>query len=106
MNKNIIKKCLKESIDEMFIRNRVRQIVKEEAEKEQKKDNERGKRSYVTSTLKNNDSDKYDHANLAYELWPNMDPDSARSYFSKCVRGERSFSNKDITKLFELLRSK
>lgn len=64
------------------------------------------KRNFIMSVLKHNDNDKYDHAHLAYQLWPNMSKDAARSYFSKCVRGERDFSDNDITRLFNMLRSK
>lgn len=85
----------------------IRKIVKEEFDKETEVDNTiQGRKEFVMNALRNNDKDKYDHAYLSYKLWPSMDKDSARSYFSKCVRGERNFSDKDITSLFELIRSK
>ena len=65
-----------------------------------------GKKTYVSNMLKKNDNDKFDHAHLAYQLWPNMNKDAARSYFSKCVRGERNFSDEEVTNLFNMLRSK
>ena len=64
------------------------------------------KKSFVAAMLKKNDNDKFDHAHLAYQLWPNMNKDTARSYFSKCVRGERNFSDEEVTNLFNMLRSK
>ena len=112
MKKDFITECINSALNEEIIRKKVRQIVKEEVEKEKDKEKEgnvaniEGKKSFVTNALKNDDSDKYDHANLAYQLWPSLDPDTARSYFSKCVRGERNFSNKDITSLYELIRTK
>lgn len=60
----------------------------------------KGKRQWVNKRLDDNDNDKYDHAQLAYYLWADKDKDSARSYFSKCVKGTRRFSDDDIKKLY------
>lgn len=92
--KESIKRMVREAIAEMHIYNRLNEessIVG-------------SKKSFITATLNKNDKDKFDHAHLAYKLWPDMDKDTARSYFSKCVRGERNFSDEEITKLFNMLR--
>lgn len=60
----------------------------------------KGKRQWVNRRLDDNDNDKYDHAQLAYYLWPDKDKDSARSYFSKCTKGIRRFTDDDIKKLY------
>lgn len=100
MNKRILKESIKrmvrESINEMLSANRLNEDNTSLA----------GKKSFVTATLSRNDNDKFDHAHLAYELWPDMDKDTARSYFSKCVRGERNFSDEEVTQLFNMLRNK
>ena len=103
MNKRIlqesIKRMVKESIDEILGYGKIYE------EKEETSDIT-NKKTYVNSVLKKNDNDKYDHAHLAYQLWPDMDKDSARSLFSKCVRGKRNFSDKDITSLYNFIRTK
>lgn len=102
MNKDIlresIRRMVKEAIQEM--RNTT---TLQEADEKSKNDS---KRKFVTNTLNQNDNDKFDHAHLAYRLWPNKDKDSARSYFSKCLKGDRQFSDKDVTKLYNMLSSK
>lgn len=51
-----------------------------------------------------------DVAQYAYELWPDKDKDSCRSYFYKCLNGERddngneySFSNSEINDLYSMI---
>lgn len=100
--KENIKRMVRETLQEEVLRQHIRQMVKEELEN----NGRQGQRQYVMKTLSDNNNDKYDHAHLAYELWPDMDRDTARSYFSKCVRGERNFTNDDIASLFSLIRSK
>lgn len=87
----------------------ISEIITEKKKKKSKK-SKKGKKSdqtrdaYISASLDSNDDDKFSHADLAYELWPDLDKDSARSYFSKCVKGKRHFSDEDATTLYSLLR--
>lgn len=123
--KNEIKSIIRESLREMSLRNHVRKIVSEEVNRlfESKAINEAGegggegnsniKRKAVMNLLKD---DKYDHAYLAYQLWHPKDDnekDTYRSLFSKKATGKpdndgavRSFTDDEITKLYELIRNK
>jgi hypothetical protein len=123
--KNEIKSIIRESLREMSLRNHVRKIVSEEVNRlfESKVINEAGegegegnaniKRKAVMNLLKD---DKYDHAYLAYQLWHPKDDnekDTYRSLFSKKATGKpdndgavRSFTDDEITKLYELIRNK
>lgn len=59
------------------------------------------KRRSVTQRLKDK---KIDYAPLAYELWPGMSKDAARSWFSKKVDGKNeSFNDEEISQLYSLL---
>ena len=62
------------------------------------------KRRTVTQRLKDK---KIDYAPIAYELWPDMTEDAARSWFSKKVegRGGESFSDQEISKIYSLLNN-
>lgn len=61
------------------------------------------KRRTVTQRLKDK---KIDYAPLAYELWPDMSEDAARSWFSKKVDGRNeSFNDEEISKLYNLLNN-
>mgnify|MGYP004446201441 FL=1 len=61
------------------------------------------KRRIVTQRLKDK---KIDWAPIAYELWPNMSEDAARSWFSKKVAGKNeSFSDEEISKIFQMLNN-
>lgn len=61
------------------------------------------KRRTVTQRLKDK---KIDYAPIAYELWPDMTPDAARSWFSKKVDGKNeSFSDEEISKIYNLLNN-
>lgn len=62
------------------------------------------KRRTVTQRLKDK---KIDYAPIAYELWPDMSEDAARSWFSKKVdgRGGESFSDQEISKIYNLLNN-
>ena len=123
--KNEIKSIIRESLREMSLRNHVRKIVSEEVNRlfESKAINEADegegegnaniKRKAVMNLLKD---DKYDHAYLAYQLWHPKDDnekDTYRSLFSKKATGKpdndgavRSFTDDEITKLYELIRNK
>lgn len=60
------------------------------------------------SVLKWLRSDQIDHAAICRELWPKMNEDTARSLFSKKVRGEDadgnpySFTEKEINSLYNM----
>ena len=62
------------------------------------------KRRTVTQRLKDK---KIDYAPIAYELWPDMTEDAARSWFSKKVDGRdgESFSDQEISKIYHLLNN-
>jgi hypothetical protein len=62
------------------------------------------KRRTVTQRLKDK---KIDYAPIAYELWPNMSEDAARSWFSKKVdgRGGESFTDEEVSKIYNLLNN-
>ena len=61
------------------------------------------KRRIVTQRLKDK---KIDWAPLAYELWPNMTEDAARSWFSKKVAGKKAeFSDEEVSALYRLLNN-
>ena len=121
--KNEIKSIIRESLKEMSLRNHVRKIVSEEVnrlfeskvinEADEGEGNANIKRKAVMNLLKD---DKYDHAYLAYQLWHPKDDnekDTYRSLFSKKATGKpdndgavRSFTDDEITKLYELIRNK
>ncbi len=61
------------------------------------------KRRIVTQRLKDK---KIDWAPLAYELWPNMTEDAARSWFSKKVAGKKAeFTDEEVSALYRLLNN-
>ena len=61
------------------------------------------KRRIVTQRLKDK---KIDWAPLAYELWPEMTEDAARSWFSKKVAGKKAeFSDEEVSTLYRLLNN-
>lgn len=61
------------------------------------------KRRIVTQRLKDK---KIDWAPLAYELWPNMTEDAARSWFSKKVSGKKAeFTDEEVSALYRLLNN-
>ena len=62
------------------------------------------KRRNVTQRLKDK---KINYAPISYELWPDMTPDAARSWFSKKVDGKNaSFSDEEIAKIYKLLNDR
>lgn len=110
---------IKEGINNIMLERRkaqIKQIIKEELTRYFSNQNINEaestdqKKNAVMSMLKN---DLFSHATLAYQLFPDMDKDTARSYFSKLYRQEkepdgtiRSFSDDQINKLYQLLRQK
>lgn len=107
MNKFILKESIRqivrESLHDILIEHRLNEEEKKEKQKGTGQTSLGNKKNFVKNLLSQNNKDKYDHAHLAYKLWPSMDKDTARSYFSKCVRGERDFSDEDVTTLFNML---
>ena len=117
--KNEIKNIIRESLEHNALRKHVRNIVSEEVHRilkegtlnESSDGNSVIKRKAVMNMLKD---DKYDHAYLAYQLWHPKDDnekDTYRSLFSKKATGKpdndgavRSFTDEEITKLYELIR--
>ena len=68
------------------------------------------KRNAVMKALKD---PKFNHAQLAYSLWPDMDKDTARSLFAKMANGTpdndgvvRNFSDEDINSLYQMIRKR
>lgn len=62
------------------------------------------KRRNITNRL--NDK-KINYAPIAYELWPDMSKDAARSWFSKKVNGKNeSFTDDEVSQIYSLLNNK
>ena len=61
----------------------------------------------LTSTY-DNDVNTYNltHSQLAYEMYDDLDPDTARSKFSQKVTGKKRFTAKEINKLFNMSSGK
>ena len=61
----------------------------------------------LTSTY-DNDVNTYNltHSQLAYEMYDDLDPDTARSKFSQKVTGKKRFTAKEINKLFNIISGK
>lgn len=113
-----IENIIRESLEERSLRSHVRSIVSEEVDRifnkkinEEKDEKSAIKRKAVMTMLKDG---KYDHAYLAYSLWHPKDDnekDTYRSLFSKKATGKpdndgavRSFTDEEVTKLYELMR--
>lgn len=113
---NSIKQIINESVRSVIMENLRRQyvsnIVAEELKRvlNESEDTLEMKRNAVMKALKD---PKYNHAQLAYALWPNMDKDTARSLFAKMANGTpdndgviRHFSDEDVNSLYQLIRKK
>ena len=61
----------------------------------------------LTSTY-DNDVNTYNltHSQLAYEMYDDLDPDTARSKFSQKVTGKKRFTAKEINKLYNIISGK
>lgn len=61
----------------------------------------------LTSTY-DNDVNTYNltHSQLSYEMYDDLDPDTARSKFSQKVTGKKRFTAKEINKLFNIISGK
>lgn len=113
---NSIKQIINESVRSVIMENLRRQyvsnIVAEELKRvlNESEDTTEMKRNAVMKALKD---PKYNHAQLAYALWPDMDKDTARSLFAKMANGTpdndgviRHFSDEDVNSLYQLIRKK
>ena len=61
----------------------------------------------LTSTY-DNEVNTYNltHSQLAYVMYPDLDPDTARSKFSQKVTAKKRFTAKEINKLFNIISGK
>ena len=111
--KRMIDECvrttLKNTIMEQRINNIVSDVIKHNLYESEDQNSEM-KRNAVMKALKD---PKYNHAQLAYTLWPDMDKDTARSLFSKMATGTpdndgvvRHFSDEDINTLYQAIRKR
>ena len=61
----------------------------------------------LTSTYDDNvNTYNLTHSQLSYEMYDDLDPDTARSKFSQKVTGKKRFTSKEINKLFNKKRGK
>ena len=61
----------------------------------------------LTSTYDDNvNTYNLTHSQLAYEMYDDLDPDTARSKFSQKVTGKKRFTAKEINKLFNIISGK
>lgn len=104
-----VRTTLKNTIMEQRINNIVSDVIKHNLYESEDQNTEM-KRNAVMKALKD---PKYNHAQLAYTLWPDMDKDTARSLFSKMATGTpdndgvvRHFSNEDINTLYQAIRKR
>lgn len=111
--KRMIDECvrttLKNTIMEQRINNIVSDVIKHNLY-ESEDQNIEMQRNAVMKALKD---PKYNHAQLAYTLWPDMDKDTARSLFSKMATGTpdndgvvRHFSDEDVNTLYQAIRKR
>ena len=108
----MIYECVKRAIEENEIKRKFVKLVSEEVIRRLNEDENSVdmKRNAVMKALKD---PKYNHAQLAYALWPDMDKDTARSLFAKMANGTpdndgvvRHFSDEDVNKLYQMIRKK
>ena len=104
-----VRTTLKNTIMEQRLNNIVSDVIKHNLYESEDQNTEM-KRNAVMKALKD---PKYNHAQLAYTLWPDMDKDTARSLFSKMATGTpdndgvvRHFSDEDINTLYQAIRKR
>ena len=104
-----VRTTLKNTIMEQRINNIVSDVIKHNLYESDDQNTEM-KRNAVMKALKD---PKYNHAQLAYTLWPDMDKDAARSLFSKMATGTpdndgvvRHFNDEDINTLYQAIRKR
>lgn len=110
--KQLIYKSVKSAIDENIRRQRIAKNISEELMRklyEAQNDTDM-KRNAIMKALKD---PKYNHAQLAYSLWPDMGKDTARSLFAKMANGTpdndgvvRHFSEEDVNSLYQMIRKR
>lgn len=110
--RRMIDECVRRSIRENIMEQRIDSIVSQQISRvlmEEKGDNAI-KRNAVMKALKD---PKYNHAQMAYSLWPDMGKDTARSLFAKMANGTpdddgvvRSFSDEDVNSLYQMIRKR
>ena len=110
--KQMIYESVKRAIEENKMKRNFVKLVSEEVIRRLNEDENSidMKRNAVKSALKD---PKYNHAQLAYSLWPDMGKDTARSLFAKMANGTpdndgvvRNFSDEDINALYQMIRKK
>ena len=111
-NKRLINECVRNSIRENLMEQRINNIVSSVIKRHlyEAQDDADMKRNAVMKALKD---PKYNHAQLAYSLWPDMDKDTARSLFAKMANGTpdndgvvRHFSDEDVNSLYQMIRKR
>ena len=110
--RRIINECVEKTINENIRKQKIARLVAEDVTRRlfESDDNTDMKRNAVMKALKD---PKYNHAQLAYALWPDMDKDTARSLFAKMANGTpdndgvvRHFSEEDVNSLYQMIRKK
>lgn len=109
---NTINECVRKTISEKVCRQRIAKNVTEKiiCKLYEGQEDSDMKRNAVMKALKD---PKYNHAQLAYTLWPNMDKDTARSLFAKMANGTpdndgvvRHFNDEDVNSLYQMIRKR
>lgn len=116
---HIIKECIKEEIRNKLIYENVKNIVEEEVKQYVKakiNEDETSKNSKRKSVMNMLKDTKFNHAELARNLWHPKDKgeeDTYRSLFSKKANGTpdndgaiRHFDDEEINKLYQILRAR
>ena len=109
----MIDECVRTTLKNIIMEQRINNIVSDVIKHnlyESEDQNTEMKRNAVMKALKD---PKYNHAQLAYTLWPDMDKDTARSLFSKMATGTpdndgvvRHFSDEDVNTLYQAIRKR
>ncbi len=110
--KQMIQECVQKVIYENIRREHIVNAISENVMRRlyEGEENSDMKRNAVMKALKD---PKYNHAQLAYSLWPDMDKDTARSLFAKMANGTpdndgvvRNFSDEDVNSLYQMIRKR
>lgn len=116
---NQIRQKVRKIVAEKVLREQVRKVVAESVrdyykttlhEEEEKNKQSRkyvsGKKSNtVKQVLSKLRQDKFNQAEFAYQLYPDLDPDSARSKLYQKIRGEKGWSTDELTQLDYLMKN-
>ncbi len=111
--KTMIDECVRATLKSAIMEQKINKIVSDVLKHnlyESENQNSDMKRNAVMKALKD---PKYNHAQLAYKLWPSMDKDTARSLFAKMANGTpdndgviRNFSDVDVNALYQMIRKR